>query len=69
MHGIAERRPRPQPTPSLTLVVERAKRIIKAIPVDQLCKVEQLVFGIQDHLQRTAEQIIALSAMHASPAG
>lgn len=43
----------------VTMLVKKwTGRVIKAVPVNQLCKLEKLVFGIKDRFQSTPEQFI-----------
>lgn len=40
----------------VTMLVKKwTGRVIKAVPVNQLCKLEKLVFGIKDRFQSTPE--------------
>ena len=51
--------PGAQATPTFVVVVIPTERIVEAIPVDQFGQTDQFVLGVEDRLQRGAEQIVA----------
>ena len=61
LHVLEQMQPSHQPCrqapATLVLLIIHAKRIIKTIPVNQRCQLDQLVFGIEDCPQRASEKI------------
>ncbi len=52
-----DHQPRRQAGPALAVMVMRPERVIEPRPVDQRRQPDQLVGGIDDRLQRVAEQV------------